>query len=95
MRHRYRVESYLITNCLFFLSSQVHDVPKNPGSSAAQLGSAVDKVVGQLKKEGLLSGETVGPLLTSLSNKLNSQSDESEKDNRQNVTSFTAIKSLI
>lgn len=70
-------------------------MPKNPGSSAAQLGSAVDKVVGQLKKEGLLSGETVGPLLTSLSNKLNSQSDESEKDNRQNVTSFTAIKSLI
>lgn len=73
----------------------MHDVPKNPGSLAAQIGSAVVKVVGQLKKEGLLSGETVGPLITSLSNKLNGQSNESEKDDRQNVISFIAIKSLI
>lgn len=64
-------------------------MPKN------SVRSAVDKVVGQLKKEGLLSGETVGPLFISLSNKLNSQSDELEKDDRQNVTFFTAIKSLI
>lgn len=70
-------------------------MPKDSGSSAAKLRSAVDKVVARLKKEGLLSGETVGPLLTSLSNKLNSQSDGSEEDDRQNVTSFTAIYSLI
>lgn len=73
----------------------MRDIPKNSGSSAAGLRLAVKKVVRGLKKEGLLSGETVGPLFTSLSNKLNSQSDESEKDDRQMVTSFTAIKSDI
>lgn len=74
----------------FFLLSQVRDIPKNSGASAALLRSAVDKLVHGLKEEGLLSGETVGPLLTSLSNKLNSQSDEADQDNRQKVTSFTA-----
>lgn len=91
----YRIMPAYKLRSLFLLLSQVRDIPKNLGSSAARLRLAVKKVVRGLKKEGLLSGETVGPLFTSLSNKLNSQSDESEKDNRQKVTSSTAIKSYI
>lgn len=64
---------------------QVKDTPTD-SDSVAGLGSSVGKVVDQLKKQGLLSGETVGPMFTSVSNTLNGQSDESTKDERQKVT---------
>lgn len=64
---------------------QVEDISTDSDSVAA-LGSSVGKVVDQLKKQGLLSGETVGPIFTSVSNALNGQSDESTKDERQKVT---------
>lgn len=64
---------------------QVKDTPTDSDSGAG-LGSSVGKVVDQLKKQGLLSGETVGPIFTSVSNTLNGQSDESTKDERQKVT---------
>lgn len=64
---------------------QVKDTPTD-SDSVAGLGSSVGKVVDQLKKQGLLSGETVGPIFTSVSNTLNGQSDESTKGERQKVT---------
>lgn len=67
---------------------QVLDFIANSNSSVDGLKAAVKNVVAQLKKQGLLSGETVGQIFNSVSNKLNGQSDESTKADRQKVTAF-------
>ncbi|XP_068592767.1 polycystin-1-like protein 2 [Cebidichthys violaceus] len=54
-------------------------------SSLDDVQASVENAVAQLKKQGLLSGETVGQLINSVSNELNSQSDESNKADRQKL----------
>ncbi|XP_035860041.1 polycystic kidney disease protein 1-like 2 [Sander lucioperca] len=53
--------------------------------SLDDLKATVENSVSQLKKQGLLSAETVGQLFTSVSNKLNGQSDGSKKSDRQKL----------
>lgn len=52
------------------------------------LQASVTNAVAQLKKQGLLSGVNVGQLFTSVSNKLNGQTDISQKDDRQKVNAL-------
>lgn len=54
-------------------------------SSIQDVQASVENTVVQLKKQGLLLGETVGPLVSSVSNKLNEESDELNRDMRQKV----------
>ncbi|XP_062287305.1 polycystin-1-like protein 2 [Scomber scombrus] len=49
------------------------------------LQASVTNAVAQLKKQGLLSGVTLGQLFSSVSNKLNGQTDVSQKDDRQKL----------
>lgn len=59
---------------------------KDSGSSSVEhLKASVEDTVAKLRNQGLLSAETTGQMLTSVSNKLNSQSDESKKADRQKV----------
>lgn len=69
------------------LSSQVLD--STADSSVSGLKSAVEKAVAELQEHDLLSGETLGQIFDSVSKKLNSQSDELEKDARQQVIALT------
>ncbi|XP_078118997.1 polycystin-1-like protein 2 [Sander vitreus] len=66
------------------LTAKVQDFTTASGSSD-DLKATVENSVSQLKKQGLLSAETVGQLFTSVSNKLNGQSDGSEKSDRQKL----------
>lgn len=74
--------------CLYCFSLQVLDYTAHSGSSVDGLDSAVKNIVAQLKKQGVLSGETIGQIFSSVATKLNGQSDESTKVNRQKVTAF-------
>uniref|UniRef100_UPI0037E779AE polycystin-1-like protein 2 n=1 Tax=Semicossyphus pulcher TaxID=241346 RepID=UPI0037E779AE len=67
------------------IKTQVVDYTAPSGSSGDALSATVENVVAQLKKQGLLSGETVGQIFDSVSNKLNSQSDELKKAERQKL----------
>lgn len=71
-----------------FSFSQVLDPTANSRPSVDALQATVDNAVAQLKKQGLLSGETVGQLFNSVSNKLNGQSDELQKADRQKVKAY-------
>lgn len=64
---------------------QVWDFPENSSSSVDDLKNAVKNAEDQLKEEGLLSGSTMAQIITSVSQKLNGQSDESTKAERQKV----------
>uniref|UniRef100_A0A7N6C1Z9 Polycystic kidney disease 1 like 2a n=1 Tax=Anabas testudineus TaxID=64144 RepID=A0A7N6C1Z9_ANATE len=55
------------------------------------LGASVESVVGQLKDQGLLSGETVGQLMGSVASELNSQSSESTQADRQKKNISAAL----
>lgn len=72
-----------------FFPSQVLDYTEKDTSSVDGLKVAVDKAVALLKKQGLLSGQTVGQIFSSVSKKLNSQSDEANKANRQKVIALS------
>ncbi|XP_033990476.1 polycystic kidney disease protein 1-like 2 [Trematomus bernacchii] len=65
------------------ITAEVLDYTENDTSSVDGLKVAVDKAVALLKKQGLLSGQNVGQIFSSVSKKLNSQSDEANKANRQ------------
>lgn len=69
-------------------SPQVQDFTTASGS-LDDLKATVENSVSQLKKQGLLSAETVGQLFTSVSNKLNGQSDGSKKSDRQKVNALS------
>lgn len=64
---------------------QVRDTPEDSSSSVDDLNNAVKNAEDQLKEEGLLSGSTMAQIVTSVSEKLNGQSDESTKAERQEV----------
>lgn len=65
------------------------DYTAHSGSSVDGLNSAVKNIVAQLKTQGILSGETIGQIFSSVATKLNGQSDESTKLDRQKVSAFT------
>ncbi|MEQ2315829.1 hypothetical protein AMECASPLE_026442, partial [Ameca splendens] len=64
------------------LTAQVLDASPD-SSSVDNLDSAVTNAVDKIRKEGLLSGDTIGEMFNSVAKKLNSQTDESKKENRQ------------
>lgn len=53
------------------------------------LQSVVDKTVTQLKEQGLLSGEALGQIFTSVSDVLNAEASRDQKDARTKVKSLT------
>lgn len=71
------------------------DSTEASGSSVDGLKATVENAVAQLKKDGLLSGETVGQIFSSVSNKLNGQSDESKKADRQKVDTYVHYESIV
>ncbi|XP_071328687.1 polycystin-1-like protein 2 [Trachinotus anak] len=66
------------------ITVQVKDI-EDSSSSVDGLEASLDVAVALLKKQGLLSGETMGQLVRSVSNKMNRQSDGSQKDDRQKL----------
>ncbi|XP_070832678.1 polycystin-1-like protein 2 [Chaetodon trifascialis] len=69
------------------VSADLHvlDSTANSSSSVGGLRAAVEKAVAELKKHSLLSGEALGQIFNSVSQKLNSQSDEAENASRQQL----------
>nr|XP_020466514.1 polycystic kidney disease protein 1-like 2 [Monopterus albus] len=68
----------------------------NSSTSVEALNSAVEDTVTQLEQQGLLSGETLGQIFTSVSEMLNTETDEDEKDARtklreQMLTKMTTV----
>nr|XP_040057277.1 polycystic kidney disease protein 1-like 2 isoform X1 [Gasterosteus aculeatus aculeatus] len=57
----------------------------DPCSPVDDIKASLENAVAQLKKQGLLSAETVGQLINSVSNKLNSQSDQANSADRQKL----------
>lgn len=54
-------------------------------TSVEALQSAVDDTVTHLEQQGLLSGEALGQIFTSVSNLLNMEAGEDQKDARKKV----------
>lgn len=54
-------------------------------SSVETLQSAVDDTVSQLEQQGLLTGEALGQIFTSVSDILNTEADQEQKDARTEV----------
>lgn len=55
-------------------------------ASVETLQSAVDDTVSQLEQQGLLTGEALGQIFTSVSDILNTEADQEQKDARTEVT---------
>lgn len=55
-------------------------------ASVETLQSAVDDTVSQLEQQGLLTGEALGQIFTSVSEMLNTEADQEQKDARTEVT---------
>ncbi|KAM7407743.1 hypothetical protein PAMA_003475 [Pampus argenteus] len=67
------------------ITAQVLDTTEATSSSVNHLQATVENTVALLQKQGLLSGETLGQIFSSVSNKLNDQTDESKKADRQKL----------
>lgn len=62
-------------------------VRKSSSSTTVEaLQSAVEDTVSQLEQQGLLSGETLGQMFTSVSDMLNTEDSQDQKDARTKVT---------
>lgn len=59
--------------------------------SVVALQSAVEDTVAQLEDQGLLSGEALGQIFTSVSYMLNTEADQDQKDERTKVTQNTKL----
>lgn len=55
-------------------------------TSVESLQSAVEDSVSQLEQQGLLSGEALGQIFTSVSDMLNAEAGQGQKDARTKVT---------
>ncbi|XP_076592785.1 polycystin-1-like protein 2 [Chaetodon auriga] len=62
------------------VSTQVRT--SSSSSSVEALQSAVEDTVGQLEQQGLLSGEALGQIFTSVSDMLNAEADQDQRDAR-------------
>lgn len=69
-------------------SRQVTD---STAASVDVLKASVESAVNQLKDQDLLSGETIGQLVSSVSSGLNGDTNESTKTDRQQVTPRSKI----
>lgn len=58
------------------------------GTSVDALQSAVEDTVSQLEQQGLLSGEALGQIFTSVSDMLNIEAGQDQKDARMKVTEW-------
>lgn len=58
------------------------------GTSVDVLQSAVEDTVSQLEQQGLLSGEALGQIFTSVSDMLNIEAGQDQKDARMKVTKW-------
>ncbi|KAK5861395.1 hypothetical protein PBY51_022796 [Eleginops maclovinus] len=67
------------------ITAEVLDFTEDDSSSVDGLNAAVDNAMALLKKQGLLSGEYVGQIFSSVSKKLNSQSDEANQADRKKL----------
>ncbi|KAM3607032.1 uncharacterized protein V6R79_000867 [Siganus canaliculatus] len=67
------------------ITAQVIDPTDESNDSIGDLTAAVDNVVAQLMENNALSGETVGQVFHSVSEKLNSQSDGANKEARRRL----------
>ncbi|XP_049449240.1 polycystic kidney disease protein 1-like 2 [Epinephelus fuscoguttatus] len=67
------------------VTAEVLDYTAVSSSSVDDLKASVENALVQLKEHGVLSGETVGQIFSSVANKLNAQSDESEQADRQKL----------
>ncbi|KAM9860546.1 polycystin-1-like protein 2 [Aulostomus maculatus] len=59
--------------------------PSESSSSVEALQSAVDDTVSQLEQQGLLSGEALGQIFTSVSDMLNTETSEDQRDARKKL----------
>ncbi len=55
-------------------------------ASVTALQSAVEDTVSQLEQQGLLSGEALGQIFTAVSDMLNTEAGQDQKDARTKVT---------
>ncbi|KAK2906286.1 hypothetical protein Q8A73_010229 [Channa argus] len=67
------------------MTTQVKDSTAASGASVNGLKASLESAVDKLKNQGLMSGEAIGQLLSSLSSHLNSQSQELEKGDGQKL----------
>nr|XP_033472921.1 polycystic kidney disease protein 1-like 2 [Epinephelus lanceolatus] len=67
------------------VTAEVLDYTAVSSSSVDDLKTSVENALVQLKEHGVLSGETVGQIISSVANKLNAQSDESKQADRQKL----------
>ncbi|XP_061669953.1 polycystin-1-like protein 2 isoform X2 [Syngnathoides biaculeatus] len=69
------------------VSTTVHTQVRNNNSSASveTLQSVLDDTVSQLEEDGLLSGEALGQIVTSVADILNTETDEDQKDARKKL----------
>ncbi|XP_034430206.1 polycystic kidney disease protein 1-like 2 [Hippoglossus hippoglossus] len=67
------------------ITAQVLDSAGDSAASVEDLKSTVENAVAQLKEQGLLSGETIGQIIGSVSDKLSSQSGDSGKADREKL----------
>ncbi|XP_034417690.1 polycystic kidney disease protein 1-like 2 [Cyclopterus lumpus] len=67
------------------ITATVLDFTATSDSSVKDVKASVENTVAQLKKQSLLSAETVGQLVSSVSDKLNAQSEESSRAARQKL----------
>lgn len=58
----------------------------NSSTSIESLQSTVENTVSQLEQQGLLSGEALGQIFTSVSDMINAQAGQDQKDARSKVT---------
>lgn len=57
----------------------------NSSASIKTLQSAVEETVNQLEQQGLLSGERLGQIFTSVSDMLNLEAGQDQKEDRSKV----------
>ena len=80
-----RVKKMSLSNLLRLL--MFLKVRKSSSSSSVEaLTSAVEDTMSQLEQQGLLSGEALGQIFTSVSDMLNTGTSEEQKDERTKVT---------
>lgn len=76
-----QIVQLLILRNLIFLKVR----KSNSSTSVVNLQSAVDKTMSQLKEQGLLSGEALGQIFTSVSDMLNAEAGQDQKDEKRKV----------
>uniref|UniRef100_A0A3Q1CIZ1 Polycystic kidney disease 1 like 2a n=1 Tax=Amphiprion ocellaris TaxID=80972 RepID=A0A3Q1CIZ1_AMPOC len=92
VKNEYQEETTTVVTQVFSLSVFLKVRKSSSSASVQTLQSAVEDSVTQLEQQGLLSGEAIGQIFTSVSDMLNTESDQNQKDLReQMLTKMTAV----